>query len=194
MAATLSHRITGVSRFLRKEFVAAWPVFLFFLTGFLLLMLFLKLVLVRFSIEVVALSNAMVRALIAAKAALVLDETPLARSLEHYRRIVAIAVKTFFYGVATLLMGYLERFLDALRKVHGFGAAFQWVIDHANHNQFLAWVLGISIVFAIYFTFDEINLRMGKGALSALFFESPSVARKQTIHTSQYPRSLRRIS
>ena len=109
MAATFSHGIAGVSRFLRKEFDAAWPVFLFFLAGFLLLILLIKLALAQFSIETTVISNAVVGALIAAKAALVLDETPLARSLEHYQRIVAVAVKTVLYGIACLLMGYLER-------------------------------------------------------------------------------------
>ena len=42
MAATLLHGIAGVGRFLRKELVAAWPVFLLFLTGFVLLTLLLK--------------------------------------------------------------------------------------------------------------------------------------------------------
>jgi hypothetical protein len=176
MAATLSHGIAGVSRILRKEFVAAWPVFLFFLTGFMLLLLLIKLALATLSIEITPLSNAIVGALIAAKAALVLDETPLARALENYRRIVAVAVKTFLYGVATLLMGYLERFVEALRKVHSFGGAFNYVIAHANHNKILGWALGISIVFALYFTFSEISQRMGKGTLGALFFESPGIA------------------
>ena len=176
MAATLSHGIGKVSGFLRKEFVAAWPVFLFFLTGFLLLLLLIKLALANFSIEVTAMSNAIVGALIAAKAALVLDETPLARALENYRRIVAVAVKTFLYGAATLLMGYLERLIEALHKVHSFGAAIHYTIGHANHYRLLSWALGISIVFSLYFAFDEINQRMGEGALGALFFEPPRAA------------------
>ncbi len=152
------------------------PVFLFFLTGFLLLFLLIKLVLAQFSIEVTALSNAIVGALIAAKAALVLDETPLARSLENYRRIVAVAVKTFFYGAAALLIGYLERLLEALRKAHSFNGAIQDTIAHANHYRLLAWALGISTVFALYFSFSEISQRMGKGVLRALFFDSPTIA------------------
>ena len=176
MAASLSHRVAGVGRWLRKEFVAAWPVFLFFLAGFLILISLIKLVLAQFSVEITALSNAVVGALIAAKAALVLDETPLARSLEHYRRIVAVAVKTLFYGVASLLMGYLERFLEALHKVHGFDGAIRYVIDHASHYRLLAWALGISLVFGLYFAFLEISERMGQGALWALFFEPPKGA------------------
>ena len=76
MVATMSHGIAGVSRFLRKEFMAIWPVFLFFLIGFLLLFLLVNLVLARFSIEIIGLSNAMVGALIAAAAILELRQPP----------------------------------------------------------------------------------------------------------------------
>jgi len=110
--------------------------------------------------------------LLAAKAALVLDETPLARSLEHNRRIVAVAVKTFFYGVASLLLLSVERYLEALHKVHDFDAAFRYAIEHATRYRMLVWALGISIVFALYFTFVEISESMGEGELWRLFFES----------------------
>src|SRR5208282_3279787 len=109
MAATLSHGIAGVGRFLHREFVATLPVFLFFLAGFLILISLIKLALAQFSGETMSLSNAVVGALIAAKAALVLDETPLARSLDHYRRIVAVAVKVLFYKAASLLLLSVER-------------------------------------------------------------------------------------
>jgi hypothetical protein len=174
MAAAMSHGVAGVGRFLRKEFDAARPVFLFFLTGFLLLFLLVKLALAQVAIDVKPLSNAFVGALFAAKAALVLDETRLAQTLEHYRRIVAVAVKTMLYGSATLLLGYVERFLEALHKVHSIGGAIEEVFQNTNHYRLLAWALGISIVFALYFSFFEISRRMGRGALAALFFEAPT--------------------
>lgn len=176
MAITIQHALAGLGRFLHRELLEAWPVFLYFLAGFLLLLVLVKLVLAEFSIEVMALSNAVVGALLAAKAVLTLDATPLARSLERYRRIVAVAIKTFLYGVAGLLFGYAERFLDALHKLHGFAAAIEYVVGHANHYRLLAWTLGISIVFAHYFSFFEISRRMGEGALWSLFFESPKAA------------------
>jgi hypothetical protein len=132
MAASLSYGLAGVGRWLLREFLAIWPVFLFFLVGFLLLISLIKLALAQFSVEITVLSNAIIGALLAAKAALVLDETPLARSLEHYRRIVAVAVKMLFYRVAPLLVGYVERFLEALHKVHNFDASFQYVFEHAT--------------------------------------------------------------
>ncbi len=173
MAATLTHGFTGVGRWLRKEFVAAWPVFLFFLAGFLILITLIKLALAQYSVEITALSKAVVGALLAAKAALVLDEMPFARRLEQYRRIVAVAAKTLLYGIATGILAYVERFLEALHKVHNVDGAVLYVIHHASHYRMLAWALGISLVFGLYFAFFEISEYMGKGALWELFFESP---------------------
>jgi hypothetical protein len=171
----MSHMFASVGRFIRRESTAAWPVFLFFLTGFLLLLLLVKLVLANFSIEMTAFSKAVVGALLAAKAALVLDGTSLARHLERYRRIVAVAVKTFIYGTITLLLGYVERILDALHRTHGFGAAIHHVIVDANVYRIFAWALGISMVFAVYFAMFEIDKRLGEGELRALFFDPPKV-------------------
>jgi hypothetical protein len=73
MDLSLSHAFARVGRWLRKEFVAIWRVFLFFLVGFLLLISLLKLALTQFSIEITVFSNAVIGALLAAKAALLLD-------------------------------------------------------------------------------------------------------------------------
>ena len=83
MATSLPHALAGAARWLRKEFVAILPVFLFFLVGFVLLILLIKLALAQFSVEITVLSHAVIGALLAAKAALILDETPLARVLSN---------------------------------------------------------------------------------------------------------------
>jgi len=163
----------SVGKWIKREYVAVWPVFLFFVVGFILLLLLINLALAKFSIETTSLSKAVVGALVAAIAVLILDETPLARSLEHYRRIVAVAVKTLLYGVAFGLLAYVERFLEALHKVHSFDGAIRYVIDHASHYRILAWALGVSLVFGLYFAFFEISEYIGQGALWKLFFESP---------------------
>ena len=180
MAAALSQATTNAGRWLRNELVSARPLFLFFLAGFLILLLLIKLVLKDFSVETRALPKALLGALLAAKAALLLDETPLARMLENYRRIVAVSVKTVIYGLATLILGYAERLLEALRKLHRVGAAFQEVFVQTDHYRLLAWILGISIVFALYFASSEISLRMGEGALGKLFFDPPATYKHAT--------------
>jgi hypothetical protein len=172
-------KFAAVGKWLYREFVAAWPVFIFFLVGFLLLLSIIKLVLANFSIEVTACSKAVIGALFAAKAVLITDETPLARHLEQYRRIFAVAVKTFIYGSITLLLGFLERLLEARHRVHNFAAAAHYVVAQASLYRLLAWALGISLVFAIYFALFEIDESLGKGALWTLFFESPRSPKSQ---------------
>jgi hypothetical protein len=176
MATSLPHALAGAAGWLRREFVAILPVFLFFLVGFLLLISLIKLALAQFSVEITVLSNAVIGALLAAKAALILDETPLALRLQQHRRIVVVGFKTLFYGIATLLLGYVERVLEALHKLQRFDAAVRYVIEHAALYRILTWTLGISIIFALYFAFVEISERLGDGGLYALFFEAPNSA------------------
>jgi hypothetical protein len=139
--------------------------------GFLLLLSIIKLTLATFSIEMTALSKAVLGALLAAKAVLILDELPIARYLEQYRRIVAVGVKTLIYGGITLLLGFLERTIDALHREHTLRAAGLYVIDHAGVYRLFAWSLGISLVFAHYFALSDISQAMGKERLWRLFFD-----------------------
>jgi len=171
--SSLPHGLAAGGKWLNREFNSLWHVFLFFLVAFLIQLLIIKLTVARLSIPLSAFSKAVVGALLAAKAVLILDGTPLARSLQSYRRIVAVAVKTFLYGVASLLLLSVERLLEALHKVHHLGAAVGYALEHASRYRIMAWALGISIVFALYFTFLEINKRMGEDGLRRLFFESP---------------------
>jgi hypothetical protein len=169
----VAQSITATGKWLHREFSAARPVFIFFLVAFLLQLSIIKLAVAQFSIPVSALSRAIVGALFAAKAVLILDETPLARSLEHYRRVIAVAVKTLLYGFGTLLLGFIERLLEAWHRVGTFGGGFTEVVHQANLYRFFAWVLGVSLIFAIYFALSEINKRMGEGALWSMFFQPP---------------------
>ena len=104
--STLLQKLAATGKWLHREFIAAWPVFLFFLVGFLLQLLVIKLAVAQFSIPLAALSTAAVGALLAAKAVLILDQTPLARKLEHYRRIVAVKAGWDFIARPSLIATY----------------------------------------------------------------------------------------
>ncbi len=171
--SAIPQSIAASGKWLHREFVAARPVFIFFLIAFMLQFLIIKLAVAQFSIPITAFSKAVVGALFAAKAVLILDETRIGRSLERYRKIVAVAVKTLLYGLGTLLLGYLERFLEALYRSGSFDGAIQQMIDQSNLYRFMAWVLGVTLIFAIYFVWSEINQRMGEGAVWSLFFDKP---------------------
>jgi hypothetical protein len=74
-------KFDSVSKWVHRGFIAAWPVFVFFMVGFLLLLSIIKLVLATLSTGVTAFSKAIIGALLAAKALLILKETPPARTL-----------------------------------------------------------------------------------------------------------------
>jgi hypothetical protein len=61
--------------------------------------------------------------------------------------------------------------VEALHRSGSFDGAVRDMIDQANLYRFFAWILGVTLIFAIYFVFSEINDYMGKGALWSLFFE-----------------------
>jgi hypothetical protein len=50
------------------------------------------------------------------------------------------------------------------------------MLQATSLSRLLAWALGVTILFAIYFAFFEIDERMGKGKLWELFFEGPKPA------------------
>ncbi len=167
------HRLGKIGGWLRREAAEARSIFLFFLIAFLLQLLIIKLVLAEFSIPLFAISKALLGAVLAAKAVLILDTTSLARRLERYPRAIAVAVKTMLYGGGTLILGYLERLIEAIFRTGSLDGAIRSVTEQMDLYRFFAWILGISLVFAIYFVWSEISEQMGEGALWSLFFEWP---------------------
>jgi len=150
---------------LRAEARATRPIFLFFVTGFLLVLLIVKLALAQYSISVNALSRALLGAALAAKVVLILENTPLARPFGHWPRMVVIAFKSLVYGAGVILLGFLERMVEAQKHAATILLGLHTAMASLNLNRLLAIALGVTIVFAVYFTFSEINEFMGEDAL-----------------------------
>ncbi len=115
---------------LRAEARATRPIFLFFVTGFLLVLLIVKLALAQYSISVNALSRALLGA-----------------------------------ALAAILLGFLERMVEAQKHAATILLGLHTAMASLNLNRLLAIALGVTIVFAVYFTFSEINEFMGEDAL-----------------------------
>src|SRR5713101_6952584 len=152
-------------KWLRAELRATRPIFLFFLTGFLLVLLIVKLALAQYSISVNALSRALLGAALAAKVVLILENTPLSHPFGQLPRILAIVFKSLVYGAGVILLGFLERLLDAERHSPTILIGLQTAIASLNLHQLLSIALGVTIVFALYFTFAEISEFMGESML-----------------------------
>jgi hypothetical protein len=161
-------RLHSIWDWFRRELRATRPVCLFFLTGFLLVLLVVKLALAQYSISVNALSRALLGAVLAAKVVMVLEKTPISRPFGHSPRIIAILFKSLVYGMSVILFGILERILDALRHAPTMLLGLHRAFLSLNLNRLLSVALGVTIVFGIYFTFAEINEFMGGDALRGL--------------------------
>ncbi len=101
---------------LAREFWEAVPIAcFFFVVGFVIVLMIVKLSLAQYSIQIPASSRALIGALIAAKVVLVLDNTRLARSFRRHPRIVPVLAKTAVYAVCVILLRILELALDSVR-------------------------------------------------------------------------------
>ncbi|HKV56110.1 MAG TPA: hypothetical protein VJN94_15870 [Candidatus Binataceae bacterium] len=176
MPARHSGKARAAWHWLREEIRKTRPVFLFFLIGFLVVLLIIKLSLAQYSIEMSALSKALVGAILAAKIVLILENTPLARPFRHSARVLEITSKTLVYGLGVMLLGYIERIFDAFRHSGNMVSSFDTVIETSNVHRLLAFSVGIAMVFAAYFCFAEIGEFMGKGALHRFFLQRRDIA------------------
>lgn len=153
---------------LAREFWEAVPIACFFFVGFVIVLMIVKLSLAQYSIQIPALSRALIGALIAAKVVLILDNTRLARSFRKYPRIVPVMFKTGVYAICVVALRYLELTLDLRR--HPDERAVLPDLIHGGMARLLAVTLGVAMVFTVYFILAEIAEHLGSGVLWKLFF------------------------
>ncbi len=158
-----------VVTWLAREFSEAVPIACFFFVGFVIVLMIVKLSLAQYSIQIPALSRALVGALIAAKVVLILDNTRVARSFRRYPRIVPVIAKTAVYALCVVLLRMLELALDSARHPTMADSILPDLV-HGGSPRLLAVILGVSAVFAIYFILAEIAEHLGSGVLWNLFF------------------------
>jgi hypothetical protein len=153
---------------LGHEFWEAVPIACFFFVGFVIVLMMVKLSLAQYSIQIPALSRALIGALIAAKVVLILDNTRIARSFRKYPRIVPVMFKTAIYALCVVVLRYLELTMDLRR--HPDERAVLPDLVHGGLARLLAVTLGVTMVFTVYFVLAEIAEHVGSGILWDLFF------------------------
>ena len=102
---TIKESAIRALKWVRTEVRATRPIFCFFLTGFLLILLIVKLTLAQYSIGLNALSRALLGAALAAKVVLLLENTPVGRPFSQLPRIVPILFKSVVYGASVICTG-----------------------------------------------------------------------------------------
>jgi hypothetical protein len=177
LKSRLARSIMMVARWFNEELRHILPITLFFLIGFLLVLVIVKLSLAQFSIHVSTLSRAVLGAAIASKVVLLLKRTPLGRDLAGYPRAVPVLLHTIFYGLAVIVLGLTENVLRARHAHGGLLKAIAYVAAHTEIHRIGAVAVGVSLVFCVYFILDEISVFMGPGILGQLFFTARPIPR-----------------
>jgi hypothetical protein len=170
-SARATSMVASAGRWFGEELWRVIPIAVFFLIGFLLVLLIIKLTLAQYSIEVSTVSRAVLGALIAAKVVLILNHTSMARAMARYPRIVPVLWRTLFYGVVFIVLALAERALDQRHEHGGFASSFAYVATHTDIHRLMALSIGVALVFCVYFILAEIAEYLGPGVLIGLFFK-----------------------
>ncbi len=160
-------------RYIAHEIESIAPALLFFLIGFLLVLLVIKLFLAQYAIGFSPFSEAVIGAIFAAKAVLVLDHRDYAK-LRHFPRVYAVVCKTIIYVFAVLVFGVIERVINGYRETGSLGAGIRFFFHRVNRDRFFGTVLCVAIVFGAYFVIREVERTTGKGSMFELFFRRPA--------------------
>jgi hypothetical protein len=169
---TTASPLAAARHWLWEELWRIIPIAGFFLVGFMLVLLIVKLTLAEYSIEISTASKAVLGALIAAKVVLILNRTPLSRSLASYPRILPVIARTIFYGVAFIFLALAERIIEQRHEHGGLAASAAYVAQHTDMHRLMALSVGVALVFCAYFILSDIGEYLGEGVLIKLFFKT----------------------
>ena len=177
-----------VPRRIVEEVVSVTPAFAFFLIGFMLVLLVIKLFLAQYDIGFSAFPEAVIGALFAAKAVLVLDHRDYAR-LRRFPRVYAVVCKTALYVLVVLLFATAERIFNGYRQTGSLSEGAAFFFHRINRDRFMGAMLCVAIVFAAYFVMREVERKHGKGSMYDLFFRRPGDAPSESVAQAQETKS-----
>jgi len=164
----------GVRAFLIKEFKEVLPPTVFFAAGFNLLVLTINLILADYLHSFASFMIATATALVVGKSVLVADAMPFLRRFDTAPMIQPILFKTTVYWTVVFLVRFLEKLVEYLLSGGTFGGIPKYVTTHFTWHRFAAIQIWIFVLFLIYTSVRELNVRLGNGVLVKTFFTGRS--------------------
>ena len=152
--------------------------FLHFLFYFGIFIGLKKLILAHYNISFYGFGAAVLGALIAAKAVLVIEASPLSRPFRDHLPCVKIVYDTLLYTTLALVFLYAEKIIETAHKEGNLRLAFLTAGRDDDWYQFCATVGCGALAFFAYAVFAAISRHLGNGELWKLFFRPPRHAKK----------------
>jgi hypothetical protein len=165
---------------LRKEIKDMVVLFLYFAFYFGVFIVFKKLILAHYHISFYGFGAAMVGALIAAKAVLVIESSPLSGPFRASKPYLKVLYDTFVFTALALIFLYLEKSLELLHKEGTFRLAFLTARKEDDFPDFCAVVGWGGLSFLGYSVFAAINRHLGSGKLLGFFFTLPQAGLQES--------------
>jgi hypothetical protein len=175
MTTKMQTRSLKALHWLMEEAKSMFILFLYFCFYFGIFIIFKKLILAHYNISFYGFGAAVVGALIAAKAVLVIESSPLSKPFRSSAPFVKILYDTFIYIVLALVFLYLERLVELIHKDGNFRMAFLGLETQEDWAQFCAVVGWAGLSFLNYSVFAAISRHLGPGKLLRMFFNDHAV-------------------
>jgi hypothetical protein len=151
---------------------------LYFLFCFGIVLTLKKLFLADYQIRFYPLSAAVIGALVAAKVVVVMDHARAGtRFVASHALAATVAYKTLVYGAAGAVVVFAEELFHAYRATGGLEVAFAELWTHLDKNVILAKVICVTLAFAGYHLYAEVDRRLGEGTLRRLLWSRDGMSR-----------------
>jgi hypothetical protein len=166
----------AVGRGLKGLFWEMLPPVSFFFIALMLIFIVMKLLALQYSIHFYAFARAAIGALILGKIILLMEMAERKSGPSKYPRATVVALKTVIYATAVFLFEFGERLARAWYDRGNLTEGLAMVEANAKLDHFLALLILVCMIIAMYLSMEEISHAMGKGALARLFFRRPNRA------------------
>jgi len=152
------------------------PPVLFIFIPLMLIFVVLKLLALQYEIRFYAFARAAIGALVLGKVILLMQMAERKSAASRYPRAIVVAFKTVIYAMAVFLFEFGERVVRAWYARGNLGEGLAMVKANANFDHFLALLILVCMIIAMYLAMEEISHAMGEGELTRLFFKRPQRA------------------
>jgi hypothetical protein len=161
--------------FVIKEFREVWPPTVFFAVGFNLIVLTTDLILADYLVSFGNFIVATVAALVVGKAVLIANALPFLRRFDTGPLIKPVLFKTISYWAVVFVVRFLEKLIEYLFAGGTLAEIPVYVGTHFTWHRFAAIQIWIFVLFLIYTSVAEMNLRLANGELLKIFFTRRSL-------------------
>jgi len=168
--------MSKLSAKLKEEFIALIPPMIYFFVALNVVSIIRMLMLKGTGIPLSTPLQALVAALILAKAVLIADLLPVINRYPDKPLVYNVVWKTALYLLIASVIHYLERLVDFWKQAGSFVGANQKLLAVIVWQHFWAVEILLAVLILNYCVITELGRVLGKNKLRQIFFHSPAAA------------------